>query len=83
MKLNLFVVNGCPTCTRTETLLKKIELDFPSHQIIVSDISSERLSSVPIVPDLFIEDKLFSYGDMDLNKLEKYLIDLQKEKFRN
>lgn len=71
MKLKLIISDDCDACVRAKKVLETITLDKPllSIQIIHSNSFLDR--RISITPALLIDDKLFSYGDIDEQKLLK------------
>lgn len=72
MDFDLVVSKNCCTCKKVEKDLQKylIHHDFIKFRKIFQDKSKYR---TVIVPSLFVDRKLFSYGEIDFIKLEKKL----------
>ena len=70
MNFDLVVAEQCSVCERVEKLLQSYtaQRDFINFEISVQNLSKYKTT---IVPSLFINGKLFSYGDVDLKRLEK------------
>ncbi len=73
MNLTLVVVRNCPACKRAETVLKSIIKNRNDVMLSVKDLNSASNEKVSIVPALFIEDQLYSLGDINTSKLIKEL----------
>lgn len=76
MNFELVVAKNCIVCERTE---KKLRNYSSKKDFIVFKTASQEYSkhNTTIVPSLFINGKLFSYGDVDLDKLEKRVLKLK------
>jgi hypothetical protein len=72
MKTNLTLVvsKNCSACKRAQQKLVKIQSQKPSLNVKVVDINSFEDPRIAITPALLINDKLFSYGDIDASRLE-------------
>ncbi|MDA3859787.1 MAG: thioredoxin family protein [Melioribacteraceae bacterium] len=70
MNFDLVVAKKCSACERVERELQKYTAlnDFINFEISIQNLSKHKTS---IVPSLFINGKLFSYGDVDLKQLDK------------
>lgn len=70
LNFDLIVADNCCACVRVEKELRKYSEEV---SFIYLKISSQEFTpyKTTIVPALFINGKLFSYGDIDLNKLNK------------
>ena len=73
MKITLFIVKECEVCSRNERILRSFVSFNSSIQIKISDIRNVTNLNIPIVPALFVEDRLFSYGEIDVIKLAKFI----------
>lgn len=80
MDFDLIVAENCCACERAEKQLKRYSKKV---KFIKIKISSHNLSQykTTIVPSLFINGKLFSYGDIDFKLLEEKMKKLKTEKF--
>lgn len=67
--LELFVVEKCPTCLKTEEELSTYAQGRTDVTLEVINITGGESKKITIVPALFIESVLFSYGEIDFNKL--------------
>lgn len=76
MKITLLISQNCPACDRARSALSKMRLNGKKLTVSVTDIADAAVNVVPIVPALFINDKLFSYGDVDTEKLGDYISNL-------
>lgn len=78
MDLTLIVKNNCNACNRVETILRKLAKG--KNEIIFSVINIKDIEKpiTPIVPALFVSQELYSYGDVNEEKLLVYLKDEYK-----
>lgn len=72
MKLNLTLVvsRNCNACKRAEQKLLNLQIQNSSLVVKIVDINSFNDSRIAITPALLINNKLFSYGDIDPDKLK-------------
>lgn len=75
MKIDLYVVENCPSCNRARSILTKFAQEHSGVNLTVVDLNKSNVESVQIVPALFLDGKLFSYGEVNLNKLKAALFD--------
>ncbi len=68
MNLTLYVVNTCPACVRAREKLLSFASDRKKIKLNVIDVQHSSTKSI-IVPALYVEDTLYTYGEIDLNKL--------------
>ena len=70
MEFDLVVSENCCACERAEVELGKYSAnkEFIEFKTTFQNLSNHKTS---IVPSLFINGKLFSYGDIDFSKLDK------------
>ena len=73
MKITLLISQNCPACERARTALSDFKYDGRKLIFAIIDIQDTSEIAVPIVPALYVNDKLFSYGDIDKEKLTKYM----------
>ena len=73
MNLTLIVADNCNSGTEVETKLKNILKNRPHMRLEIRNIMNSKSSIVSIVPALFIENDLFSYGDFEKNRLLSYI----------
>lgn len=69
MQLKLIISDDCDACIRAKKVLKKIILNNPLLSFQMIHINSFHDRRITITPALLIDDKLFSYGDIDEQKL--------------
>jgi len=69
MKFDLVVTENCRTCKSVEELLKDYLINKKSISFNIL-LHNNFEKNVAIVPALFVEGKLFAYGDVDLQKLD-------------
>jgi len=73
MKITLLISKNCPACERARTALSNLKLNGSNLSFGITDIEETSVNVIPIVPALFVNDKLFSYGDVDTRKLTDYI----------
>lgn len=73
MDLTLIIKDNCGACRRVEAVLK--ELSKKRSEILLSVINIKDINnfSTQIVPSLYINQKLYSYGDINEQRLVVYL----------
>lgn len=69
MNLTLIISDNCDACDQAKELLHKIHLRKPEIMIEIIHINSYKARRIFITPALLINNKLFSYGDIDEQKL--------------
>ncbi len=69
MQLKLIISDNCNACLRAEKILKKIVFENPLLSLQIIHINSFHDKRINITPALLIDNKLFSYGDIDQQKL--------------
>lgn len=65
MKLFLITTQDCPACIRAEKTLEKIVRQHREISLTVIDARDYNRRGIFIFPALFVNDELFSYGDID------------------
>jgi predicted thioredoxin/glutaredoxin len=73
MKITLLISENCPACERAFTALSNLKLNGRKLSFEITNIADSTINVIPIVPALFINDKLFSYGDVNTEKLTDYI----------
>ncbi|GBD88007.1 hypothetical protein BMS3Abin03_01941 [bacterium BMS3Abin03] len=68
MDVTLFITENCSSCQRVESQLKKILKNKNKINLLIEDIKIVRSLGIVIAPALFIDDELYSYGDLDEDK---------------
>lgn len=68
MNITLFITDHCLSCQRVKNQLKELLRDRKEINFLVEDIKQVNSNGVIIVPALFIDDELYSYGDLDEDK---------------
>lgn len=69
MNLTLIISDNCKACERAKNVLQKIQIYYPEISVEIIDSASFKNSRISITPALLINQELFSYGDIDKNKL--------------
>ena len=73
MDITLFVTDNCSSCQRVESQLKKILKNKNDINLLVENIKVVQSRGIVIAPALFIDEELYSYGDIDENKFLKWI----------
>jgi len=73
MTITLFVTNNCPTCKRLQSQVEGLLGNRKDINITIEDLQEIRPEGILIVPALFIDDELYSYGEIDEVKFLEYL----------
>ena len=68
MNITLFITDNCPSCQRVENQIKELLRNRKEINFLVEDIKQVNSNGVIIVPALFVDDVLYSYGDFDEEK---------------
>lgn len=76
MKITLLISENCPACERALSALSNLRLNGRKLSFGITNIADSTVNVVPIIPALFVNDKLFSYGDVDTEKLTEYIAGL-------
>lgn len=69
MNLTLIISDNCAACERAKESLRKIQLNYPEIITEIIHIDSYNGRKVSITPALLVNNKLFSYGDINEPKL--------------
>lgn len=69
MKLKLIISNECNSCSRAEITLKNFVKHNPEIEFTIEDISRSDQGEYSIVPAVFINDELYSYGELNQDQL--------------
>jgi glutaredoxin len=73
MNITLFVTNNCSTCKRVKSQVEWLLGNRNDINITIKDLQKTRPEGIVIVPALFIDDELYSYGEIDEEKFLEYL----------
>ena len=78
MDFDLIVAENCSACERAENKLLKyaVDKDFIKFKTFLQEVSPFKTT---IVPSLFINGKLFAYGEIDAKLLEKKVFKLHRK----
>ncbi len=68
MNITLFITDNCLSCQRVENQLKELLRNRKEINFLIEDIKKVNSNSIIIAPALFIDDELYSYGDLDEDK---------------
>ena len=80
MNITLFITDNCLSCQRVENQIKKLLRDRKEINLLIEDIKKVNSNGIIIVPAVFVNDKLYSYGDLDE---EKFLARLELTRAAN
>ena len=83
MTLTLIISDNCAACERAKKTLRKIQLDNPHLLTEIVHINSFSDRKISITPALLINNQLFSYGDIEEEKLSAYLKKHSEEETSN
>jgi hypothetical protein len=73
MQLTLIITENCEACDRAKLVIHKFKQEHPCVQFETIDVNSYTEREISITPALLINRKLFSYGDIDTERLSKKL----------
>jgi len=73
MELTLLISKNCGACLRAENDLRNFALNRTDIKLSILNINSYQKKALFIAPALLVEDELFSYGDVNLDKLNNYI----------
>lgn len=73
MDLTLIVKDNCNTCARVELALRNLADNNKEVVFSVLNIKDSKEFKTQIVPALFVNQELYSYGDINDTKLLDYL----------
>jgi len=73
MNLTLFVTDNCNACERVREHLSNILKDRENISFYVENINYSPNKNILIVPALYVNDELYSYGDLNEEKFLKII----------
>jgi hypothetical protein len=76
MHISLIVTDNCKSCERAEQTLLMFQKDYPHIETSIYNRIKFKKFSIQITPALLINDEIFSYGDIDKEKLISKINDL-------
>lgn len=79
MDLTIIVKNNCDACTRVERAITNLAKRKKEILLSIINIKDIEKPITPIVPALFVNQELYSYGDINEEKLLGYLNKLYEE----
>lgn len=68
MNITLFITDNCLSCQRVENQLKELLKNKKEINLLIEDIKKVNSNGIIIAPAVFVDDKLYSYGDLDEEK---------------
>lgn len=80
MIFTLFISKGCPACKRVQEQVENLAVSNKSLKFEIKEIQKTKRDKPLIVPALFVNNQLYSYGEVDSRKLQN-LIKNEKKKF--
>lgn len=66
--LLIYITDNCKSCEKVVNSTKKIVNNYSNVSLQVLNIE-ESLKPISIVPAIYINNELFSYGELDENRL--------------
>lgn len=79
MIFTLFIARGCPTCKRVQKQIENLAIENKSLKLEIKDIQKSKLERPLIVPALFVNHQLYSYGEVDSTKLMNLIVNEKKK----
>ncbi len=73
MNITLFITDHCLSCQRVKNQLKELLRNRKEINFLVEDIKKVNSNGIIIAPALFIDEELYSYGDLDEVKFTERL----------
>ena len=73
MNITLLVTKNCPACKRVKSQVEWLLENRKDINITIEDLQETRPEGIVIVPALFIDDELYSYGEIEEEKFLEYL----------
>ncbi len=70
MEITLYISSQCPVCKRVRDKLENLAEEESDLFLIVKNIDDIKEIKALIVPALFLNNKLYSYGDVNIEKLK-------------
>jgi predicted thioredoxin/glutaredoxin len=68
MNITLFVTDNCLSCLRVENQIKELLRNRKEINLLIEDIKKVNSNGIIIAPAVFVNDELYSYGDLDEEK---------------
>lgn len=68
MNITVFITDNCLSCQRVENQIKKLLRNRKEINLLIEDIKKVNSKGIIIAPAVFVNDKLYSYGDLDEEK---------------
>jgi len=64
MNITLFITDNCLSCLRVENQIRKLLRNWKEINMLVEDIKKVNSNGIIIAPAVFVNDELYSYGDL-------------------
>ena len=77
IKLCVYVTNNCAACKRVVALLKEYTAAENNVQLKIINVK-DSTKKVSIVPAVFLNDELYSFGDINKSDLNKKVYQLSQ-----
>jgi len=68
MNITLFITDNCLSCQRVENQIRELLRNRKEIILLVEDIKKVSSNGIIIAPAVFVNDELYSYGDLDEEK---------------
>ena len=72
IKLCVYISSNCGACKRVVKILEEFSNSNSGVQLRIIDIK-DTVKRISIVPAIFLNDKLYSLGDVNKSELKKYI----------
>lgn len=73
MTLTLFVTDNCKACERVKNQLYKLLAERKDIPLLIENINLKKSKNIVIVPALYVDEELYSLGDINEEKFLKRL----------
>lgn len=73
MTLTLFVTDNCKSCERVTRQISELIRGKGGISFTIENINFYNSKNIIVVPALFVNDELYSYGDINKSRLLKLI----------
>ncbi len=73
MEITLYISSQCQVCKRVQNQLEHLVEENPELYLMVKNIDEINETKAIIVPAVFLDNTLYSYGDINIEKLKREL----------